>query len=245
MKTEKTTTTNGSVNANAVNSKKWFQESTELFMETQNKQMQFAQTLFNTMLNTSFANFGKEKFTTSFGTSEKMTELFQKNIDTISKMMETTMKATTELSSQTNTFSFSKEMMDQATEMFNKQSQMITSLNQSSFEAMQKQAELTKSFVMPFAENLKNEFEGSIQKFNDVLKETTSSFGNFSNPSFTSGQTMFTDLSKQMQTVFSNNMKSWSTMANTTYKEGASFETEETMPSKIQYSKSKMQPSHV
>ena len=78
---------------------------------------------------------------------------------------------------------------------------------------------------------------------NDTAKETMSSFTNFSNPSFTSGQTMFTDLSQQMQNMFSNNMKSWSGIMNTTTQE-TTIENE-TMPSKIQYSKSKMQPAHV
>src|ERR1700741_3395512 len=126
MKAEKFTQSTETLNEGLNNSMKWFQESTNLFLEAQSKQMKFVSDLYSSSFNAAFSNFGSfNNLNSSFHGTEKMGELMKQNIEQVSKMTEANTKALLELGEQFNNTFFQKNSMDQLMEIYNKQMAVV------------------------------------------------------------------------------------------------------------------------
>lgn len=225
MKTEKFNKSTEAFTENANIYMKWFQDYSALMLEAQSKQVKFATELFNNAFTSSFSTLGQG---TNFGGSEKITEMIQKNMETISKMSQENMKALMELNTEATSKLFSKEAMQKAADAYAKQVEEITAFNKSSLDAFTKQVELTNSYSKPLTENLKHQFEANFQQFNETMKQFMGSFSNFTQPSFGASTNIFSTLTEQMGTAFSNNMKLWSDLMNKTPETESFFKTETT-----------------
>lgn len=251
MKTEKFAKTNETLNDNVNNAMKWMQESTALILETQNKQLKFATDLFNQTMNASLANFNTGNFNTSFESTEKTTDLIQKNIATMTKLYEENMKTIMDLNTEVGSKLFSKEILNQFLDGYSKQTEAITAFNQNAFDSVMKQSELSKTFFQPLAENFKTEFESNIQLYNDTVKEMMGSLSNFSSPNFEGNKNVFGELTNKMQNVFRNNLKSWSELmtkySSNEFVKADPFEAaaKKAEQKDAQHSKGKLQPAHV
>lgn len=250
MKTDKFNKSAETFNDNVGNTMKWMQDSAALFLETQNKQLKFATDMYSQAINTSFENFSKGNFGNAFETSEKLAEMIQKNIESISKQSEENMKTIMEVSTKVNSELFSKEAMNQIIETYRKNAEAITSFNQNSFDALMKQSELAKQFIKPLTENFKTEFETNIQLFNETVKEMMGSFSNLTNPSFETNKNIFGELTNKMQTIFKSNLKSWTDLMSNYQADSFKSEAYESATKKGDHkehhsSKNKLQPVHV
>ncbi|MDP2385599.1 MAG: hypothetical protein Q8M29_04455 [Bacteroidota bacterium] len=252
MKTEKIHQSTEAFTENANIYMKWFQDYSALMLEVQSKQVKFATELFNNAFTSSFTSFGQGgNFGANFGGSEKITEMVQKNMETVSKMSQENMKTLMALNIEATSKLFSKEALQKAADAYAKQVEEITAFNKSSLEAFTKQIELTNSYAKPLTENLKHQFEANFQQLNTTMKEFMGSLSSFTQPSFGTSTNIFSTLTEQMGTAFSNNMKLWSDLMNKTQHAETSFiaepvynETKKAEHKEHHVSKSKLQPVH-
>lgn len=214
MKAEKITQTAEAFNENVNTSMKWFQESTALLFETQNKQMKFATDMYVNLLNSYFGNFESKNFSnSSFGT-EKMTEMITINIDHIAKMAEENLRVLNDFSTQATSTFFVKESMEKLIDYYRKQIEMMTTFNQNAITAFMKESEISNAFMKPFSENLRNEFGLTTQLVSEGFKDMISNFSNVSNPSFGTNQKFVGDMTNQIQAAFKNSIGLWAEILN-------------------------------
>jgi hypothetical protein len=212
MRTENFNHSAEAFNENVKNSIKWMQQSSEIILEAQSKQMKFATDLYANMFSSYFGNFEKMNAqNTSFG-MDKISKMITGNIEHIVKMSEESMKVMSEFSSQTNSGALLKETSEKIMDFYKKQFELMTSFNQNSMNALTKEINLSKMFVMPFSENIKNEFGYGTQFFNDSFKDMMAFYTNFSNPSFASNQNTLNEYASQMQAAFQKSVDVWSSM---------------------------------
>lgn len=254
MKTEKFQQSTEAFTENANIYMKWFQDYSALMLEVQSKQTKFATELLNNSFTSSFTNFGKGgDFGTNLGGSEKITGMIQKNLETLTKMSQENIKALTELNTEATSKLFSKEAIQKITDAYAKQVEEITAFNKSSLDAFTKQAELTNSYSKPLTENLKNQFETSVKQYHETMKELMASFSKTGQPSFGANTNIFSTLTEQMSSAFTNNMKVWSDLMSKTQQAEPFFkaeaapaytETKKAEHKENNVSKSKLQHAH-
>ena len=87
MKSEKFTQSAEAFNENVNNSMKWFQDSFAMMMEIQNTQFKFAYDAFYSSINYSMNFFNRPNVWFNNDAADKLTGLFQKNMETISRMV--------------------------------------------------------------------------------------------------------------------------------------------------------------
>ena len=235
MKAEKLTSPDAAFNNNVNNTAQWFQESMALFIETQSKQVQFAIEVYNNAITASFAHFSKGSFGLAFNPYEKMNELFQRNMEILTKLSEENIKAMIEFGTYYNSSSFSKETLEQAMEIYHKQAEAIAVFNQNAYTSLLKQSELSKSFFQPFTENMKEQFDSNMQKYNENIQNIAGTFTGISNPTYDAGKNIFSEMTHQMQNVFNNNMKIWSDFMNKSQAPGFKTEGFDTTPRKPEH----------
>ncbi len=143
-----------------------------------------------------------------------MTEMVTINISHIAKIAEENLKMLNEFSTQASSNFFVKESMEKLVDYYKKQIEMMTAFNQNAMGAFMKETEISKMFMKPFSENLRNEFGLTSQLFSEGFKDMITNFTNMSNPSFATNQKFVGDMANQMQTVFKNSIGLWAEILN-------------------------------
>lgn len=209
MKTENNfTDTAETIKENVTNDIKWMQNANAKLVETQKQQLKNATDAFNRVL-TSAPMDATGKFNNTLGVSGKlMTEVLQKNIESYSNLLKTTMKPLSEYSKYLDGEILSKEVKKQV-EQLNKQFNDLTVLNQTNFDIMFKQFEMaTKSFV-PLAEQLKKEINITGGSTRDAFQSIMDSYSAFSTPAMETGKNTFERLNEQMMANANANIRFW------------------------------------
>lgn len=246
MKAEKITKTADAFNENVSNSMKWFQQTATLMFETQSKQIKFATDMYANLLSSYFSNFDTKYLTNSAFGTQKMTEMIALNIEHIAKMAEENLKVLNDFSNQTSSGFFVKESMEKLVDYYRKQTEMITTFNQTAMQAFMKETEVSNDFVKPFTDNLKTEFELTSQLFTEGFKDMVSTFNNLSHPSFETNRQFMGDYTNQMQSVFKNSVALWTEMLSRYSNNNNHAEPIEVAPKKETTSvKSKVHAAHV
>jgi len=214
MTTKKFTETAETFKKNVSDTMKWLQDTTATIIETQNKQMKSASEMYSKAINVTLEGINKDNFSSSFGMSETMVEIFKKNIETITDMSKATMKTAMEFGKQASTETFSKEKVATIIESYKKQVEEITAFNKKSFDNISKQFEATKTSFTPLAEKFKKEFESTIATSKEKIQSIIDSYSKLANPSAKTNNEVFNKLNEQMNTNFNANLKFWSELMN-------------------------------
>lgn len=210
MTTEKIKETAETFEKNVNNTVKWLQDITSTIIETQNKQMKSASDMYNKAINTTLGGINKDNFNSSFGLSETMVEVLQKNIESISNMSKAAIKTAMDFGKQTSSETFSKEKMTSIIESYKKQAEEITSWNKKSFETFTKQFDTTKASLTPWTEKFKNEFEANVQSSKEKTKSIVDSYKKLATPSIEANKELFNKLNSQITDSVNANLKLWS-----------------------------------
>jgi ribosomal protein S17E len=214
MTTEKFTEATEAFKKNVNDTMKWLQGTTATILETQNKQMKSASDIYNKAMNTAFAGINKDNFSSSFGVSEKVAELLQKNIDTITNMSKATMKTAMDFGKQASSDTFSKESTTKIIESYKKQVEEIVAFNKKSFETWTKQFDTTKASSAELAEKFKKEFESTAASSKEKIQSIIDSYSKVAKPTVETSKEMFDKLNSQMNDNFNTNLKFWSELTN-------------------------------
>src|ERR1035437_670579 len=107
------------LNKNVNDAMKWFQDTTSAIMETQSKQLEYANDMYSQMVNNYLGEIKKDNFNNSFDTSKTIME-FGKQTD-------------------------SKDVLKTMTETFSKQIDTITNVNKNTFDTLSKQFNVSKT----------------------------------------------------------------------------------------------------
>ena len=186
MTTEKFTDATETFKKNVSETMKWLQDTTATIIETQNKQMKSASDIYNKTMNTAFAGINKDNFSSSFGVSEKVAEILQKNIETITNMSKATMKTAMDFGKQATSETFSKDSTSKIVESYKKQVEEITAFNKKSFESLTKQFDTTNTTTAEWTEKWKNEFETTVATSKEKIQSIVDSYTKLATPSFES-----------------------------------------------------------
>lgn len=214
MTTEKFTDATETFKKNVSDTMKWLQDTTATIIETQNKQMKTASDIYNKTMNTAFAGINKDNFSSSFGVSEKVAEILQKNIETITSMSKATMKTAMDFGKQASSETFSKDSTAKIVESYKKQVEEITAYNKKSFEALTKQFDSTKTTTAEWTEKWKKEFETTVATSKEKIQSIVDTYTKVATPSVETNKELFNKLNDQMNTNFNANLKFWSDLTN-------------------------------
>ncbi|MES2591451.1 MAG: hypothetical protein V4608_06170 [Bacteroidota bacterium] len=214
MTSEKFTTASETFTKNVNDTMKWLQDTTTTILETQSKQMKSASDIYTKAMNTAWGTINKENFNTSFGVSETIVEILQKNIETISNMAKASLKTAMEFGKQADSEKFSKETMTKIIESYKTQVEEITAFNKKSFEAITKQVDTTKTSFTPLAEKFKKEFETTLTASKAKAQEIIDTYSKQAAPSVEVNKEIFNKLNKQMNASVTDNLKLWSEFMN-------------------------------
>src|ERR1035437_4090879 len=129
------------LNKNVNDAMKWFQDTTSAIMETQSKQLEYANDMYSQMVNNYLGEIKKDNFNNSFDTSKKIMDMMQKNVESFIKASNEAMKTIMEFGKQTD----SKDVLKTMTETFSKQIDTITNVNKNTFDTLSKQFNVSKT----------------------------------------------------------------------------------------------------
>ncbi len=189
---------------------KWLQDTTAAIIETQSKQIKTASEMYNKAITETFGGINKDNFTSSFGTSEKVVEIMQKNIENISNLSKTAMKTAMDFGKQAETAASAKETVKQIFDSYSKQMETITAANQKSFESITKQFDTTKTTFAPLAEKFKKELETNVIASKEKMEAIIDTYKKIVTPTLESNKELFSKLNTQMNTSVNTNLKFWS-----------------------------------
>lgn len=202
------------MNKDVENAMKWFQDTTSAIMETQNKQMEFANDMYSQMVNNYLGEIKMDSFDTSFDLPKKMMDKMQKNTESFIETAKTGMKTFMDYSKQTDSMNFSKDILKTMTENFNNQLDLITKVNKNSFDALSKQFNSSKTTFTPAFEKSKKEIEANFKKSKEAMQEIVDSYSKLKTPSIEANKKMLDDLNKNMNAMAQNNFKLWTELLN-------------------------------
>lgn len=214
MTTEKFTEAAETFKKNVNDTMKWLQDTTSTIIETQNKQIKSASDIYNKAMNTAFAGINKDNFNSSFGVSEKVAEILQKNIDTISNMSKAALKTAMDFGKQAGSETFSKESTTKIIESYKKQVEEITAFNKKTFESLTAQFDATKTSSAELAEKFKKEFDATVAASKEKIQSIIDSYSKVAKPTVETNKELFNKLNDQMNANFNTNLKFWSDLTS-------------------------------
>ena len=193
---------------------KWMQDTNEKLVETQQQQqMKTATDVFTKFLETSQFD-GSSNLNNSFGASGKaMAERIQKNIETATNLLQTTMKPITEFPKFSDKDVLTNEINKQV-ETLNKQVADLTIVNQINFDAILKQFETTAKSFTPLTEQFKKEIEKAVESSKETTQTIINSYSTFTAPFIEANKETFEKLNDQIKTGMNDNIKFWSDLMN-------------------------------
>ncbi len=216
MKTENNfTATAETIKENLAKGTKWMQDASAKLIETQKQQMKTATDMFNKSLATSQVD-GTNNLNNSFAAPTKaIADLFQKNIETVTNLLKTTLKPVTEFSKISDKESLTKEIEKQV-ESLNKQVADLTILNQTNLDKILKQSDTTTKSFTPLNEQFKKELEKAVASSKETMQTIVESYTAFAAPSMEANKETFEKLNEQIKTTINANIKFWSDLMNPT-----------------------------
>lgn len=210
MTTKNFTEDAGTLNKSVTDAMKWFQNNTSAIMETQSKQLEYANDMYSQMVNNYLGEIKKDNFNNSFDTSKKIMDMMQKNVESFIKASNEAMKTIMEFGKQTD----SKDILKTMTETFSKQIDTITNVNKNTFDTLSKQFNVSKTAFGPAFEKSKKEFEANFKLSKETMQEIVDSYAKIKPQTTEANKKMQDDLNKNMNTMAQNNFKLWSELLN-------------------------------
>lgn len=201
------------IKENVAKGTKWMQDASAKLMEMQKQQIKTAADMFNK--NNSTSQFGASaNFNNPFGESTKaISTIFQKNMETFTELMKTSLKPVTDMSKFADKDAFAKEMKKQF-ETLNQQISDLTIVNQKNLDTVLKQFDTTSKTFTPLNEQYKKEIEKTIESSKETLQSITESYSEFAAPSMEANKETFEKMNEQIKTSINANIKFWSDLLN-------------------------------
>lgn len=198
---------------NAAKATKWMQDANAKLMEIQKQQIKTVADFFNK--NTSVSQFGAaNKFNNPFGESTKaITDLFQKNMETVTNLLKTTLKPVTDFSKFSDKEALTNEMKKQF-ETLNQQVADLALVNQTNLDTILKQFDTTTKTFTPLNEQYKKEIEKTVEASKETMQSIIDSYSNLAAPSMEANKETFEKMNEQIKTSINANMKFWSDLLN-------------------------------
>lgn len=207
------TATTETIKENVAKGTKWMQEASAKLIEIQKQQIKTAADMFNK--NSSTSQFGgANNFNNPFGESAKaMTDLFQKNIETVTNLMKTTLKPVTDFSKFSDKDALTNEMKKQF-ETLNQQVSDLVLVNQTNLDTILKQFDTTTKTFTPLNEQYKKEIEKTVEASKETMQSIIDSYSNLAAPSMEANKETFEKMNEQIKTSINANVKFWSDLLN-------------------------------
>ena len=197
---------------NVAKGMKWMQDANAKLVETQKQQMKTATDMFNKALATSQVG-GTNNLNNSFGDSGKaFTDLFQKNIETVTNLFNT-LKPATDFSKFSDKDSITNEMKKQF-EALNQQIADLAIVNQTNLDTIIKQFDTTAKAFTPLNEQYKKEIEKVLESSKETMQTIIDSYSTFTAPSMEANKETIEKLNDQIKTSIKANTKFWSDLMN-------------------------------
>jgi len=202
------------LNHDVDNARKWFEDTTSAIMETQTKQMEFANDMYSQWVNSFLRENKTESFDNSFDLPKRMMDGMQKTTESFIEAAKSAMKTFMDYSKNADSMMYSKDILNTMSENFNKQMDMITTVNKSSFDILSKQFNFSKTAFSPAFEKSKKEIEANFLKSKETMQEIVNSYAKLKSPTAESNKKMLDDLNKNLNTLAQDNFKLWSELLN-------------------------------
>jgi len=207
------TTATETLKDNVAKGMQWMQDANAKFVETQKQQIKTATEMFNKSFTASQFK-GTNNFNDTFGASSKaLVDLVQKNIETATNLLKTTLKPVTEFTKFSDKDSFTKEINKQV-ETMNQQIADLTLTNQSNLDLILKQINSTTNSFNPLAEQFKKELEKTAESTKETMQTIVDSYSSFTAPSMEANKETFDKINEQIKSAVQANVKFWSNLTN-------------------------------
>lgn len=211
---------------NVTKSMKWMQDANAKLVETQKQQMKTVTDLFSK--SSTGSQFGVNNLNAPFGDSSKaINEIVQKNIETITNFMKTTLKPVTDLTKLDK-----DALTNEAKKQFDTLTQQAADLaivNQTNLDTVLKQIETTSKSFTPLNEQYKKEIEKAVESSKETLQTIVESYTTFAAPSMEANKETLDKLTEQLKSSVNANVKFWSDLMNPT----SATTTEKTAETKV------------
>jgi uncharacterized protein YeaO (DUF488 family) len=191
----------------------WMQDANAKFVETQKQQIKTATEMFNKSISASQVN-DANNFNDIFGSSSKaLVDLVQKNVETTTNLLKTTLKPVTEFSKFSDKDSFAKEINKQV-ETMNQKIADLTLANQTNLDLILKQMNSTTNSFNPLEEQFKKELEKTAESTKETVQTIVDSYSSFTAPTMEANKETFDKINEQIKSAFQANVKFWSDLTN-------------------------------
>jgi len=138
---------------------------------------------------------------------------FKKNLDTLTNLLKTTLKPSTDFTKFSDKDSFTKEVNKQI-ETLNQQIADLTLVNQKNLDLILKQIETTTNSFNPLAEQFKKELEKTAESSKETIQTIVDSYSALTAPSMEANKENFDKINDQIKTAVQANIKFWSNLMN-------------------------------
>lgn len=207
------TATAETIKENVAKGTKWMQDANTKLIEMQKQQIKTVADMFNKKGSTSQFG-GVNNFNNPFGESTKaISTILQKNMETFTDLMKTTLKPLTDLTKFADKDALTKEMKKQF-ETLNQQLADLAIVNQNNLDTVLKEFDTTTKTFTPLNAQYKKEIEKTIESSKETLQSIIDSYSNLTAPSMEANKETFEKMNEQIKTSVNANIKFWSDLLN-------------------------------